>query len=57
MKHILKCKSCGKHTLKEKCSCGGIAANIKPPKFSPEDNYAKYRRKYKSDERKKDGLV
>jgi len=47
MKHILRCKKCGKYTMKEKCSCGGIAVTVRPPKFSIEDKYAKYRREAK----------
>ena len=44
MKHILKCEKCGKYTMNEICSCGGKALNPKPPKYSPEDKYAEYRR-------------
>ncbi|MBD3361907.1 RNA-protein complex protein Nop10 [Candidatus Woesearchaeota archaeon] len=47
MKKILKCANCGEYTLKENCSCGGTAVIIKPPKYSPEDKYGKYRRKAK----------
>jgi len=47
MLHILKCKSCNKYTLHEKCSCGGTAVIVRPPKYSPDDPYAKYRRKAK----------
>ena len=55
--HILKCQSCGNYTLKERCECGGKAINPKPPKFSPEDKYGKYRRKVKEKDRKKQGLI
>jgi len=51
MKHILKCENCGNYTLKEKCACGGKALSIKPAKYSPNDPYAKYRRKVKEKER------
>ncbi len=47
MKHILKCKTCGKYTMQEKCGCGGIAVTVIPAKFSPEDKYAHLRRKAK----------
>ncbi len=47
MRHILQCLKCGKYTLNEQCSCGGKAASFKPPKYSPEDKYAGYRRQAK----------
>ncbi|HJX05775.1 MAG TPA: nucleolar RNA-binding Nop10p family protein, partial [Candidatus Nanoarchaeia archaeon] len=47
MHHILKCPSCGNYGLSAKCSCGQTRAKPKPPKYSPEDKYADYRRKYK----------
>ncbi|MEM1544926.1 MAG: RNA-protein complex protein Nop10 [Candidatus Methanomethylicia archaeon] len=42
-----KCVACGKYTLKQKSCpyCGGEIISPHPPKFSPEDKYAKYRRK------------
>ncbi len=57
MKHILKCLSCGKYTLNEKCSCGGNAVTPKPAKYNPEDKYARYRREAKMPELKKRGLI
>ena len=45
--HILKCKNCKKYGLEESCSCGSIKERVTPPKFSPEDKYAKYRRQAK----------
>ncbi|HJX05632.1 MAG TPA: nucleolar RNA-binding Nop10p family protein, partial [Candidatus Nanoarchaeia archaeon] len=50
--HILKCPSCGNYGLSAKCSCGQTRAKPKPPKYSPEDKYADYRRKYKEDKDK-----
>ena len=50
MRHILKCKICGKYTLKDKCACGGGAVSPKPAKYSPEDQYGEYRRKAKKEE-------
>ncbi len=44
---ILRCPSCGGYGLKEACSCGGSRIAPRPPKYSPEDKYADYRRKYK----------
>ena len=48
-----KCTSCGRYTLnKEKCPyCGGEVRIPHPPKFSPEDRYAKYRRMLRRIER------
>jgi len=57
MKHILKCSKCSSYTLKETCKCGGKAATIKPPKYSPEDKYADYRRKAKRQLLEKEGLL
>jgi H/ACA ribonucleoprotein complex subunit 3 len=45
--HILKCPACSSYALTEKCSCGAVRVRVLPPKFSPEDKYASYRRKYK----------
>ena len=45
MKKIKKCTSCRSYTMKDRCpSCGGETRIAHPPKFSPEDKYAKYRR-------------
>jgi H/ACA ribonucleoprotein complex subunit 3 len=44
--------------MQEKCpACGGEAANPKPPKYSPEDQYGDYRRKAKKDILLKKGLL
>ncbi len=48
MTHILKC-SCGSYGLSEECPCGGRRCRVLPPKYSPEDKYAAYRRKYKEE--------
>lgn len=43
-----KCVNCNEYTLKNSCPvCNGEVKVIFPPKFSPEDKYAKYRRKLK----------
>ncbi len=47
MTHILKCEQCGEYGLDEACSCGSKRKIITPPKYSPEDKYAKYRRQAK----------
>jgi len=57
MMHILKCRACGSYGLVEKCSCGAVRARPKPPRYSPEDRYGEYRRKFKEraeDERVED---
>ncbi|MBN2142190.1 ribosome biogenesis protein [Candidatus Woesearchaeota archaeon] len=45
--HILKCEKCGSYGLSNKCSCGGTRHKPKPPKYSHDDKYGDYRRKYK----------
>ncbi|RMF56136.1 RNA-protein complex protein Nop10 [Candidatus Woesearchaeota archaeon] len=57
MRHILKCPECGKYTMREVCSCGSKTINPKPPKYSPEDPYGKYRRASKEELLKKKGLI
>ncbi len=57
MRHIFKCGECSAYTLKEECKCGGKAVTTKPPKYSPEDKYASYRRKAKKDLLEKEGLL
>lgn len=52
-KHIHKCTSCQKYTLKEKCSgCGKEAVQPKPPKFTLDDKYSSYRIRAKKEELK-----
>lgn len=45
MKHLIrKCTSCGAYTLKHECpKCGSATADPHPPKYSPDDKYARYR--------------
>jgi H/ACA ribonucleoprotein complex subunit 3 len=41
---MLKCSSCGKYTISEKCPyCGGKTVTVHPAKYSPDDKYARYR--------------
>ena len=48
MKKIRKCGKCGAFTLSMKCrKCGGGTRTTNPPKYSPEDKWADYRRKFK----------
>jgi len=44
---LLKCSECGKYSLEVKCACGGETRQSHPPKYSPEDKYARYRRSEK----------
>lgn len=46
--NILKCMKCNTYTMKETCgACGSKTLSPKPPKYSPIDQYAKYRLIYK----------
>ncbi|MFW5865683.1 MAG: nucleolar RNA-binding Nop10p family protein [Nanoarchaeota archaeon] len=51
---MLKCESCGSYGLDSTCPCGGKRVFSNPPKYSPEDKYAKYRRMAKEQENEKD---
>ena len=54
--HILKCLN-SHYTLSQICpTCNEKAEEPKPPKFSPEDKYGKYRREVKKQEWQKKGL-
>jgi H/ACA ribonucleoprotein complex subunit 3 len=44
---ILKCRACGGYGLTVPCTCGGQRVTVLPPKYSPEDKWGAYRRKYK----------
>ena len=57
MKHILKCMKCNEYSMNEKCKCGGKAVEARPPKYSPDDKYGKYRREVKQVQLKKEGLI
>lgn len=58
MKKILKCEKCKEYTLFEKCPrCDGKAISPKPPKYSPDEKYAKYRREVKKEDLTKKGLI
>lgn len=56
---IRKCPVCGSYGLSAACPCGAERLSPKPPKYSPEDRYAKYRRQYKAEQAqsKDDDLV
>jgi H/ACA ribonucleoprotein complex subunit 3 len=41
---MLKCSSCGRYTINEKCPyCGGKVATVHPARYSPDDKYARLR--------------
>ncbi|MDR0911551.1 MAG: RNA-protein complex protein Nop10 [Methanobrevibacter sp.] len=45
-----RCNACMIYTLKDLCpKCGGDLNVIYPPKYSIEDKYGKYRRKFKEE--------
>jgi len=45
MKKIRKCVSCAAYTMRQECpQCGGETRTAHPPKYSPLDKYARYRR-------------
>jgi H/ACA ribonucleoprotein complex subunit 3 len=47
-REILKCPECDSFTIKKECDmCKVKTESPKPAKYSPEDKYGKYRRKYK----------
>ncbi|MFW6220070.1 MAG: nucleolar RNA-binding Nop10p family protein [Nanoarchaeota archaeon] len=48
-KHILRCPKCLTYSIKEYCECGVKNITPKPPKYSVDDKYAKYRRIVKKD--------
>ena len=51
---ILKCEKCQSYGLDTTCPCGGTRVFSHPPKYSPEDKYAKYRRLAKEQENKEE---
>ncbi|MGZ8874929.1 MAG: nucleolar RNA-binding Nop10p family protein, partial [Halobacteriota archaeon] len=41
----MKLRKCHGYTFQEKCTaCGQQTATARPPRFSPEDRYGRYRR-------------
>ncbi len=57
MRHINKCLLCKAYTMSETCKCGGKAVKSAPPKFSPHDLYASYRRTAKKADLERSGLL
>lgn len=53
MRKLRRCAACGAYTLKVNCpKCRGETKTANPPKYSPEDKWAKYRRRFKFPEGK-----
>ncbi|MFQ6088854.1 MAG: RNA-protein complex protein Nop10 [Candidatus Methanofastidiosia archaeon] len=50
---LRKCFKCGRYTLKSICICGEKTSSPRPPKFSLEDRYGKYRRRLKKEKEKR----
>ena len=47
MKLLKKC-GCGNYSMRDECpACGAKTFSVHPPKYSPEDKFAEYRRKAK----------
>ncbi len=41
---MLKCSSCGRYTVADRCpSCGGQTVSVHPARYSPDDRYARFR--------------
>lgn len=58
MRHVMRCQSCSVYTLKETCSnCSSKTIIPRPARYSPEDNYAAYRRKAKEGQLKGKGWL
>jgi H/ACA ribonucleoprotein complex subunit 3 len=56
--HIKKCPGCGSYTLKDNCGkCSMKTIEPRPPKYSPEDKWGRFRRETKQCERDKEGLT
>ena len=53
MTSLLYCSSCKIYTLNKKCDkCKNKSVSKYPPRFSPQDNYGKYRRELKKSSKK-----
>jgi len=52
MSNLFYCKNCKEYTLDGFCDkCKGKTISRNPPRFSPQDNYGRYRRKLKKMEK------
>ena len=50
------CEKCRGYTLKAE-HCGTKTLSTRPPKYSPEDKYAEYRRKAKEEKEQENGCA
>ena len=57
VKHIYKCKSCNKYTMKEICDFGNKTLIARPMKYLLNDKFGHYRRKAKTLEYTNRGLL
>ncbi len=58
MNKIKFCEKCKKYTMKDECAeCNENSIRRIPPRYSPDDKNAKYRRKTKKEILKKRGLL
>jgi rRNA maturation protein Nop10 len=48
-KSLYYCEECKEYTLKQEC-CGNKTISRAPPKYSPDDRYASYRKDIKKKE-------
>ena len=55
-KHINRCSVCGRYTMKD-THCNQKVENSRPPKYSPDDQYARYRREVKKKKLIDEGLI
>ena len=57
-KHIYRCTTCENYTMRKECAkCSEKTISPKPPKFSLNDKYDKYRREVRKEELVRAGLV
>jgi H/ACA ribonucleoprotein complex subunit 3 len=55
-RHIKKCLKCDNYSMQDKCKCGSNTILPRPPKFSINDKYTKYKRDSKKENLKKSDL-
>ncbi len=51
------CQTCEKYTMEQKCTtCNKPTSIPRPPKYTPDDKYTKYRAEIKIEQRRLQGL-